>query len=197
MFPWGAVAYALVSVVVCGASWLWLDRLPLSFPAPWLSLGPLVSHLYSALLGAAFGTSLVFLSRASLPRFEWARRLHNEFRPIARELSGGAIVCLAILSSAGEELLFRGLAQPYLGLVPQAIVFGLLHQMPGPSRWIWVAWASLVGIGLGVIFQLTGSLVGPVLAHALVNGLNLAHLKHHDADPPRRPMGGLLGRPLS
>jgi membrane protease YdiL (CAAX protease family) len=101
---------------------------------------------------------------------------------------------LAVLSSTGEELLFRGLAQPYLGLILQALVFGLLHQMPGPSRWIWVTWASLVGLGQGIIFQLTGSLVGPLLAHALVNGLNLAYLKHHDPNPPRSPLGGLLGR---
>mgnify|MGYP006148091351 CR=1 FL=1 len=23
----------------------------------------------------------------------------------------------------------------------QALLFGLLHQMPGPSRWAWVGWA--------------------------------------------------------
>jgi membrane protease YdiL (CAAX protease family) len=194
MFPWGAAAYALVSVLACVGSWLWLGRLPFSIPNPWLNLGPVGAHLYSALLGAAFGATLVLASRMSLPRFQWARRLHEEFRPVAQDLSSGAILCLAVLSSAGEELLFRGLAQPFLGLILQAVVFGLLHQMPGPSRWIWVTWASLVGLGQGIIFQLTGSLVGPLLAHGLVNGLNLAYLKHHDPNPPRSPLGGLLGR---
>jgi membrane protease YdiL (CAAX protease family) len=85
-------------------------------------------------------------------------------------------------------LLFRGLFQPWIGLWPQAILFGLLHQLPGPSRWIWVSWAFLVGLALGALFELTGSLLGPLAAHALVNGVNLSFLKNHDpgALPVRR-----------
>jgi uncharacterized protein len=197
MFPWGAAAYAMVSVLVYAASMLWLDRSPLVFPNPWLELQPVASHLLSALLGAAFGAVLVLGSRLSVERFAWARRLHGDFRPVARELSTGAIVVLAISSATGEELLFRGLAQPAIGLLLQALVFGLLHQMPGPSRWVWASWASLVGLGMGVIFQLTGSLIGPILAHTIVNGLNLAYLKHYDPNPELRPMGGLLDRRTS
>jgi hypothetical protein len=44
------------------------------------------------------------------------------------------------------------------------------------------------------MFQLTGSLVGPLVAHALVNFLNLSYLKHHDPSPQRRALGGLLGQ---
>jgi hypothetical protein len=46
---------------------------------------------------------------------------------------------------------------------------------------------------LGATFKLTGSLAGPIAAHALVNGLNLRYLKLHDPEPPRRVLGGLLG----
>jgi hypothetical protein len=42
------------------------------------------------------------------------------------------------------------------------------------------------------MFALTGSLLGPMLAHALINGLNLAYLKSHDTAPPRNSLGGLL-----
>lgn len=194
MFPWGAAAYALVGVVSCLVSKLLLHRWPFVFPDPWLRLEPATSHVYSALLGSAFGALLVVTSRISVLRFQWARRLHEDFRPIARELGTVAIVGLAIASSAGEEILFRGLAQPYLGLFAQAAFFGVLHQMPGPSRWVWASWAFLVGFGFGVIFQLTGSLAGPLLAHALVNGLNLSYLKHYDPSPVQRPLGGLLDR---
>jgi hypothetical protein len=103
------------------------------------------------------------------------------------------VLVLAVLSAVGEEMLFRGLLQPYVGLGLQAVLFGLLHQMPGPSRWVWVAWAALVGFGLGAIFELTGSLAGPVVAHAVVNGMNLSFLKHHDVQP-RQAVGGLLDR---
>jgi hypothetical protein len=50
-----------------------------------------------------------------------------------------------------------------------------------------------MGLMLGAMFQLTGSLVGPLVAHALINGFNLQYLREHDPEPPRRSLGGLLG----
>jgi membrane protease YdiL (CAAX protease family) len=90
---------------------------------------------------------------------------------------------------------FRALLQPWLGLVPQAVIFGLVHQVPGKSRWVWVAWATVMGLALGAIFAGTGSLVGPLIAHAVINGFNLQYLKSHDPQPQRRTLGGLLGEP--
>lgn len=193
MFRWGAAAYATLALAVVLGSWFWLDRLPFSHPAPWLELSEPVAQAYSLLLGIVFGGLVVITSRISVARFPWARRLNDEFLPVARQLSPASVVVLAVLSAVGEELAFRGLAQPYLGLFGQAALFGLLHQMPGPSRWVWAAWAGVVGLGLGAIFQLTGSLSGPIVAHALVNGLNLSHLRNHDFDAGGSA-GGLLGR---
>jgi membrane protease YdiL (CAAX protease family) len=90
---------------------------------------------------------------------------------------------LAGLSSLGEELLFRGLLTPYFGVLGSAALFGLAHQIKGRSRWVWVAWASAVGLALGAIFAATGTLVGPLLAHAIVNAANLAYLRDHDPSP--------------
>ena len=193
MFRWGAAAYALLSLIVVGASWYWLDRLPLTHPEPWLELSAPIAQLYSLLLGAFFGGLVVILSRFSVGRFKWARRMHAEFRPVARQLSPAGVLVLASLSALGEELLFRGVLQPTIGLLPQALVFGIVHQMPGPSRWVWVTWATVVGLGLGVIFELTGAISGPIAAHAIVNGLNLSFLKHHDVQP-QQSVGGLMGR---
>ena len=190
----GAVAYASLSLVVCAASWWWQDRLPTAHPAPLMRLSSAAAHSYSLLLGLAFGASLVIASRFCVGRFRWARRLHGEFRPVARQLSLGGITLLAVASAVGEELLFRGLLQPFVGLVPQAVVFGLVHQIPGPSRWVWAGWAAAVGLGMGALFALTGSLLGPVVAHAMVNGLNLSYIKHHDLGASDTPLGGLLGR---
>jgi membrane protease YdiL (CAAX protease family) len=108
-------------------------------------------------------------------------------------LSSLGVVGLALLSAVGEELLFRGVLQPGIGLLGQAALFGLLHQMPGPSRWVWSLWATLVGLLLGAAFELTGTLTGPIVAHALVNGLNLSYLKQTDL-VPERALGGLLRR---
>lgn len=188
MIRWGrfAGAYALVGGVALAL--IWPRGAPLMHPERRLLLDEASAHWLSLGIGLLFGAVLVFASRMTVQRFEWARRLHLELRPLARGLSPTGIVVLALLSSAGEELLFRGLFQPWMGLWPQAILFGLLHQLPGPSRWVWVSWAFLVGLALGALFELTGSLLGPLAAHALVNGVNLSFLKNHD--PGAMPVRG-------
>jgi hypothetical protein len=150
--------------------------------------------VYSLILGLATGGLVVVSTRVFVARFAWARRLHTELRPLARNISFTGIVVLALLSAIGEELLFRGLLAPWLGLIPQALLFGIVHQMPGQSRWVWVLWATLVGLALGAMFQLSGSLIGPLAAHALINCVNLIYLKTHDPEPQRRSLGGLLGQ---
>lgn len=188
MIRWGrfAGAYALVGAVALAL--IWPRGTPLMHPEPRLLLDEGAAHGLSLCIGLVFGALLIVASRVTVQRFEWARRLHLELRPLARGLSLSGILVLAVLSSAGEELLFRGLFQPWIGLWPQAVLFGLLHQLPGPSRWIWVSWAFLVGLALGALFEITGSLLGPLAAHALVNGVNLSFLKSHDpgALPVRR-----------
>lgn len=195
MLRWGrfAAAYALLAVVATLLLLIWRSGSPLLHPEPWLDFPARVSHGYSSLLGLGFGACVVFSTRVVVPRFTWARRLHSELRPIARSVTLLGIVVLAILSGLGEELLFRGLLQPGLGLWPQALLFGIVHQIRGPSRWVWVAWATVVGLGLGTIFAATGSLLGPILAHAMINAFNLLYLKSHDPEPQRRSLGGLLG----
>lgn len=193
MLRWGAAAYAVLGLLALLLVDLFRGGSAFLHPEPWLSLEPAARHVYSILWGVAFGGLLVVCTRAAVVRFAWARSLHAALRPFASGMSGTAIVIMAVLSAFGEEMLFRGLLGPIIGVVPQALVFGAAHQIPGPSRWVWVAWATVVGLALGGMFQLTGSLLGPLAAHALVNALNLAYLKSHDP-APRRPLGGLLGQ---
>jgi uncharacterized protein len=196
MIRWGrfAVAYAFLGVICCVVAVVWSHGSPLAHPQPWLALSDPAAHAYSLAVGLAFGGLVVMVTRLCVGRFTWARRLHAELRPFARGISVTGIAVLALLSAFGEELLFRGLLQPWVGLIGQALLFGIVHQMPGPSRWVWVTWAMLIGLALGALFALTGSLVGPIMAHALINGVNLLYLKTHDPEPQRRSLGGLLGQ---
>lgn len=133
-----------------------------------------------AALGVLAAVAIIASTRVSVRYFAWARLLHSELRPVARDLGPGQILLVAGLSSLGEELLFRGLLTPTVGVVLSAAIFGLAHQMKGSLRWVWAAWATCVGLLLGAIFALTGSLVGPLLTHALVNAANLTYLRDHD-----------------
>jgi hypothetical protein len=153
---------------------------PWAYPDPWLALPPVQALALSAVLGVVAAVGVIASTRVSIRYFAWARLLHSELRPVARDLGPGQILLVAGLSSLGEELLFRGLLTPTVGVIISAALFGLAHQMKGPLRWVWAAWAMGVGLLLGAIFALTGSLVGPLLTHALVNAANLTYLRDHD-----------------
>ncbi len=194
MLAWGVLAYVAVGTAAALAASLWLERPLLTLAEPWLNLGDWLSILYSALLGMTLAVVIILASRVAVRRYAWGRRLHDDLRAVARQLGPGEIAVLALCSGITEELVFRGLLQPEVGLLPQAILFGLVHQMRGPSRWVWVGWAGVVGLLLGLIFQLTGALLGPLLAHVLINYQNLNYLKHHTSQPAAVPLRGLLRR---
>jgi membrane protease YdiL (CAAX protease family) len=197
MLRWGrvAAAYLAASVSAVVLAVLWRGSSPFLYAEPWLALPAVASHGYSLIIGLAFGALVAFSTRIFVTRFAWARNLHRELRPVARDLSGSGIIAVAVFSALGEELWFRGLMQPWLGLWLQGLAFGIVHsQLRGPSRWAWVTWAMVMGLAFGAIFALTGSLAGPLAAHALINGLNLSYLKAHDPEPRRRVLGGLLGQ---
>jgi uncharacterized protein len=115
-----------------------------------------------------------------------SRFLFSTFAPhLVRELFipvfGGIgyleILALSVLPGVGEELLFRGVIQPALGIVPASIIFGFVHS--GFSRRLlpYGLWSGVVGAALGVLFILTGNLWGSITAHALVNAMGTLWIK--------------------
>ncbi|MCC6527147.1 MAG: CPBP family intramembrane metalloprotease [Polyangiaceae bacterium] len=185
------VGYALLASLAAGLALAFRDDPPWSHPTPWWTLEPVEALVVSGATGTVLALLLVALTRVAVRRVQWARQLHVELRPLAHGLSLANIVWIAGLSSLGEELFFRGLLQPWLGLLPAAVLFGAAHQVPGPSRWVWVCWALAVGLLFGAVFAGTGSLLGPLIAHAVVNAVNLAYLRDHDPlAEPQQPAGG-------
>ncbi len=94
-------------------------------------------------------------------------------RAIVGEVTWKRAFILALASSIGEELFFRGALQPTIGLVPATILFALAH-FPAKRELIpWTVFAGVVGLGLGFLFERSGSVVAPVIAHFVVNFINL------------------------
>jgi len=185
-------AYAAAAVVAAGGAAV-LGRDPLACEA-WLGIGGAAAALVSAGAGVMLAAVVVAGTRRVVRRAAWARALHAGLRPAVHGTGDAWLIAVALASAVGEELLFRGLLVPLLGVVASSLLFGALHQMRGRARWGWVAWATLMGLALGALFAATGSLVGPIVAHAIVNGANLRFLRDHDPAPRRRKLGGLLQR---
>jgi len=195
MFRWGraSVAYALIAISAFALAHGFERGSLLTYQGPWLPLEGVEADAFSLVLGGTFAAAVIVGTRLLVQNASWAKNLHRDLRPMTVGLDGTGIVLIAAMSAMAEELVFRGLLLPWVGVLPQALIFGVVHaQLSGPSRWVWVAWASLVGLALGAMFALTGSLLGPILSHALINGVNLAYLKSHDTSPPPNSLGGLL-----
>jgi membrane protease YdiL (CAAX protease family) len=126
--------------------------------------------------GLTVGLLIVFASRMALYRFEWARLLHRELRDLLFPLTDVEIVVLAVASSVGEEMFFRGAMMPAIGLFGSSAIFALLHIGPKARHLPWTASSFVVGLLFGAMFQWTGDLSGPIVAHFLVNFLNLRHV---------------------
>jgi membrane protease YdiL (CAAX protease family) len=138
-------------------------------PEPWqLATSPL--------LGAVVGLAVVGLTRLASRHFQWARDLHTSFRDLLGPLTGREIVILALASSIGEELLFRGALLPLLGIWLQAAVFAALHIGPGRRFLPWTVSALVLGIAFGALAQWTGNLGGPIAAHFTINFVNLRYI---------------------
>jgi membrane protease YdiL (CAAX protease family) len=134
-------------------------------------------------LGSGVGLAMVGASRLLVRSFSWAARLAGELRLVLGELGWAEALGLALLSGVGEEVLFRGLLQHWLGLWLAALVFGLLHVGPNRHFWPWTLMALGAGLIFGLMFIVTGDLVAPALAHATVNFLNLRFLALTDRRP--------------
>lgn len=85
---------------------------------------------------------------------------------------------LAVLTVFGEELLFRGAIQPFLGLGLTSVLFGLLHMGKDGVVSAWSLWAVLAGLLIGWMYQATGSLWPCLITHFCVNVVSTLSLRH-------------------
>jgi membrane protease YdiL (CAAX protease family) len=149
----------------------------------------------SLLLGAALAVACVRVSRAMSERVPRVRELGLELRPRLVNASNGELLLTAAIVGASEEIFFRGILTPLVGVVLSSLAFGLVHQVRGRARLVWIAWAAVMGLLFAGIFELTGSLAGPILAHVAVNAANARYLRDEVQEPrQQRALGGLLKR---
>jgi uncharacterized protein len=161
------IAMAVTSIVLFGVAKLWLYFGD-------LQLRPLTMTVEALGLGIAIGFGLTGLS--SIVYAVWTTYRESADFYLAMVLKPLAIpdlIWLGVLPGLSEELLFRGVMLPALGLDPIGIVlsslcFGVLH-MTNIQQWPYAVWATLVGIILAFTMVETGNLLIPIVAHITTN----------------------------
>lgn len=95
--------------------------------------------------------------------------LDKSLQGLVGGLSRLQVAFLALLTACGEEILFRGCLQPYLGIFGAGALYGLLHLGPGgisnPQNFL----GFLRGFFLGWIFHATQDLWICIMAEFLFN----------------------------
>jgi len=161
------------TLAIVGLLWLWLRPLSISYRFDLSAIGEgfLAAVAFAVINLTLFGFARRLGRPASVLAF-----LEKEVFPLFQSLSTWDLIFLASLAGLGEEILFRGAIQPEIGLWGASVLFGILH---GPSRLLWVlaVWATLMGAALGFLYQATGNLVVPVVAHAVYDAVALVYVK--------------------
>lgn len=140
--------------------------------------------------GVALGLVAVggsWLARGLPVMAAMARELRRALGPLGmREVLG-----IAVASGVGEELLFRGALQPWIGLVATSALFAAMHPpvAPGLRPWPWLALGA--GVLLGLLARETGGLLAPIGFHAALNAGNMTWIvsmeEPCDVEPPPSP----------
>jgi len=116
---------------------------------------------------------LYILSHLFTAKTDWGEKLEEFFASLLVPISIPGILILALSSSIGEELLFRGVLQNLVGLIPSSIIFGLVHVPMNKVMIPWTLIAMMMGFALGGLYIYSGNLLAPVLFHFLINVLNI------------------------
>ena len=125
---------------------------------------------------------------------EYLRQILTSPELLGPRLDGEKAFVVAVYSSVGEEALFRGWLQPFLiarlaadplapglgaiagGILATSLIFGVLHFPMVKELRPWTAFAVIAGLLFGALAAWSGSLLAPVVAHLLINWLNLRRL---------------------
>ncbi|WP_425428909.1 CPBP family intramembrane glutamic endopeptidase [Aphanothece hegewaldii] len=131
-----------------------------SLQAVWLSL--------ALAFGISLGSGLMY---RIWPAYRQSADTYLEL--VIKPLVWPDLIWLGLLPGLSEELLFRGVMLPALGLDLTAVIvssclFGILH-FSGSQQWPYVLWATVVGLVLGYSAMVTGNLLVPTLAHIVTN----------------------------
>jgi len=159
-------------LLLAAVGWTWLDGRTLLFASAEAAQSGL-RPLRDAGAGMALGLVIVLLSGWFTRATRAGERLARELARLLGRRSLAECVLLALVSGVGEEAFFRGAMQPRLGLVATSVIFGLAHFAPRRELMPWSAFSLAAGFALGALFEATGNLVAPVVAHAVVNAINL------------------------
>lgn len=129
--------------------------------------------------------------------------LHRALKPSGPLDGLISVAAIALAPAVCEEIVFRGallpsfvrFLRPWGAIVLAALLFGIIHVDPttsGAYTFYRVPFATVVGLGLGVLRVRSGSLVPCFLAHGVLNTITFLTVLLTDPSPEAPERADLL-----
>ncbi len=144
--------------------------------------------VYQVIIGALLGLAaagiaclVMFQCNYFEPLREFSRNLYRMMAP-----SLLTIVLISLAAGWGEEILFRGVLQPRIGLWFSSLVFAGIHTGFDPRTRVkrqYFATVFLISLGLGVLYKEVG-LYAAMTAHAAWDFTVLMVYRHTESKTP-------------
>ena len=126
------------------------------------------------LAGLGVGLAIVAVTRVGFRAWPTVQRAAREFSNLIGPIGLKEALLLATVSAFAEELLFRGALFEPLGLFGTTGLFAVVHIVPTKTLWWrYPIFAFAAGLFLGLLREGTGSVIPPMIAHFVVNAINL------------------------
>jgi len=139
---------------------------------------------WKLLAGAGCGLGVVLVDALLERLLTTFREMSRAFARLLGAITPLEAVVYAVFSAVGEEIAFRGVLQPWLGIVPASVLFGLLHIAPDRRLWLWPLLAMAMGFAFGGLFEYTGDVLAPILAHFTINYFGFMRLSRERPHGP-------------
>jgi len=160
--------------VLFGLAWLWC--VAIRHRSLVVAPGGSIRWMRDVAAGAIAAGVVIALSAALTERTSIGRSLARALGETLGPLALRDCLVLAVVSGLGEEAVFRAALQPEVGLAVASVIFAAAHFVPRRGLWPWSVFALGAGFLLGALYDATGNLVAPVVAHAGINAVNLRRL---------------------
>ncbi|NJL45076.1 MAG: CPBP family intramembrane metalloprotease [Leptolyngbyaceae cyanobacterium SM2_3_12] len=163
-----AMGVTAVVLLVIAKVWLYFDS---------ITVLTLTFSSQDSLIGVAIGLGITLTSAVIYQLWPAYRRSAESYLELVlRPLHWPDLIWLGLLPGLSEELLFRGVMLPaiglnWLGILVSGASFGVLH-LSGLQQWTYVVWATVIGLVLATGAVVTGNLLVPILAHIVTNLLS-------------------------
>lgn len=161
-----AMGVTAVVLLLVARLWLILDTSAAMMAVQWSAQAGLIG--VGVGLGITAASSLLY---RLWPAYRQSADYYLEL--VIKPLALPDLIWLGLLPGLSEELLFRGVMLPaigltWFGLAISSLCFGVLH-FSGSQHWSYVIWAAVIGAVLGLSAIYSGNLLVPIVAHITTN----------------------------